>query len=40
MIFFDDNEGQPWTTKNKKVVSVVNVVVFFQTTTMDNLGQQ
>ena len=40
MIFFDDNEGQPWTTLfgNRNVVFVVNVVVF-QTTTRDNLGQ-
>ena len=31
MIFFDDNEGQPWTTLfgNRNVVFAVNVVVFF-----------
>ena len=39
--FFDDNERQPWTTLfgNRNVVFVVYVVVFFLTTTMDNLGQ-
>ena len=39
--FFDDNEGQLWTTLfgNRNVVFVVCVVVIFFTTTRDNLGQ-
>ena len=38
MIFFDDNEGQPWTTLfgNRNVVFVVYVVVTFFD---DNEGQ-
>ena len=38
MIFFDDNEGQPWTTLfgNRNVVFVVYVVVTFFD---DNFGQ-
>ena len=42
MIFFDDNEGQPWTITfgNKiEMLSLLFVLSYFLTTTRDNFGQ-